>query len=350
MKKTLRQKSSANLHIERESAGYIEGKTKDERKARITKIWNHIQSQVDHFRAPGHHPVSSPRLIKSSKLTKCRSELHIDHKPGRHILYLDTLDLAFYQAQIQLRLEIKQKQRKGVLKEEFAEVTVKIGNKAQGRVEEAVRVNLDGWKKRGFTKALYAGIEADIKRVKREGGAEELQKIRRKFAHLKKALKLALQQATDQKLAALSPSPLIHLNRDTIEGEYSPCDHDKTILEIKTDDVEWETVLGDTGQYSQIEIEHIQGNQKFFKRELDSFIQRSDFGIAATNDSKEKAGMDALKKVLIPKDDTPAELERVLTNRDILARYLKPCEFTTLDAAEVGIVPRPERGPLLLVA
>ncbi len=325
------------LHIERESAGYIEGDTPQRRNRRIARIWHYIQKSTQHFRAPGHHPISSNRLISSSKIRQSRSELHIDQKPGRHILYPDTLDLVFHRAAVQLRLEIKQRQRKGELKEEFAEVTIKIGEKADKRIEEAVKINLKKWEEAGFAAALKAGIDTEIKCIARKFGAKAAQKTKKKYGSFRAALEKAIEKVTDEKLETLKPFPLVHLNRDTKETEYSPYDHDRTILEIKTDDCEWETALRDTGAYAQIEIEHITGDTAFFKRELASLMGHKAFGIIPTNDSKEDPGMMALEQILLPQNDLPEEAARVAQNRAILASYLKPLAFISLDPAEIGI-------------
>lgn len=340
----------SQLHIEREISGYINGSSDEERLGRIAKIWKYIQSQVKHFRAPGHHPVSSNRLIQSSQIKSSRSELHIDHKPGRHIIYLDTLSLAFRSASIQVRLEVKQRQRKGVLKDEFTEITIKIGSKEDRRIEEAVRVSLAKWDKDGFSAALKAGMEAEIKRAERKSGKKEAQAIRKKFNIFKDELKNKLDEAEVDKFEILKPYALVHLNRDTIETEYSPYDHNDTIEEIKTDDCEWETAMGKRGQYAQIEIEHIKGDTRLFKRELDGLMGHPEFGITPTTDSKEDAAMVTLETILIAQSDDPDEVQRVEQNRAILADYLKDYEFVSLDPDEIGIVAAPIRAPALSAA
>ncbi len=336
-------------HIERESAGYITGENSKQRKSKINRIWSHIKKNTAHYRAPGHHPVSSPKLVKKSRLVIKRSELHIDHKPGRHIFYMDTLDLAFKRASIQIRLEIKQKQRKGYLKEEFAEVTIKIGDKADQRIEEAIKINLKTWEAKGFHKALNDGIEAEIKRTERKFGEEKAVIVRTKFKAFKFSLKEELKKSTDQKLSELKPYILAHLNRDTVETEFSPCDNSETILEVKTDDCEWETVLGDTGAFAQIEFEHIQGNPNFFRRELSVLARDKKFGIQETGDSKEDPAMRSLSIVLLPQNNSKEEINRVKRNREIIGRLLKELEFRLIEnPSREGISIEPS--PLILKA
>ena len=333
--------SSSLLNIEREAAGYIKGK-KAKRNQRILKIWDFVKKNISHFRAPRHEPVSSPELIESSVLTQCRSELHIDEKPGRHIIYLDTLDLAFRRANIQVRLEKKNRQKKGDLKKKFAEVTIKIGSKADSRIEEAIRINLETWEEKGFHTAFQAGIDAEVRNIQIKEKAGKVSKgtatVRRKALNsLKDEMKKALARTTNIPFKRIDPHALVHLNRDTFETEYSPCDNQDTVVEVKTDDCDWETVVQQVNGFAQIEVEHLKGSVKFFRREMAAFIEHEEFGIEETVDSKEDPAMRELEKVLLPQNDSKEEVARVEHNRKILKGLLARTKFRSINPKEAGI-------------
>ena len=332
----------SSLHIERERTGYIAGKTYDAREEIIDRIWKYIRRESAHFRAPGHHPVSSPELVSNSHIQRRRSELHIDHKPGRNILYLNTLSMDFKVAKIQMRLEVKQKQSRGELKQKFNELTVKIGDKADQRIEEAVRINFEIWEEKGFYAALNAGIEAGIKRTERLKGKEAAKKVRKKYKKFKKTLKSAYEEVSGQKFSEIDPRVMGHINRDTMETEYSPRDCHGTILEVKTDNCDWETVLGQTGDFAQIEIEHIKGGDiEKYEREMKDLISHQDFNIHETEDSKEDNIMREMVKVLLPQDNSEAEEKRIVKNREILEEHLQRYRFVSLSPEEHGIKMRP---------
>lgn len=319
-------------HIEIESAGYIQGHTGRQRASRVRRIWDLIRRERDHYRASGHRPVSSPALVQSSKLKRWWSELHIDDKPGRHIIYMDTLCLAFRRASIQCRLEVKQPSAK----KSFAEVTIKIGKKAEERIEEAVPVNLDTLREKGFQKAISDGIKSEIKAIDEKKGPHAAAIATQKYRKFKKKLNQTLLSATQTKLGELNPYALIHLHRSTIETKFSPQDHCDTELEVKTDECEFETVLGHTGEFAQIEFEHRKGDKSFFRRELEKLLEDPSLGIVKTNDSKEDPGMRLLEPVLLPQNNSSDEARRVMRNRRILESYLST-EFHCLNIRELGI-------------
>lgn len=313
--------------VESEAAGYIRGKTKEERRQNIRSIWSHIVSSTAHFRAPKLQPRSCPSLIASSQIETRRSELQIDERSQRHIIYLDTLDLALRRAEIQVRLERKRKPKKVDLKKAFYEVTIKIGDKAEERLEDAVRVNLKTWQKKGFMAAIRGGIEAEVKYVRKKKGKEEAKKRRGELKALIKEFKKRAEKTSAEDIDKIRPLPLVHLNRNTKETEYTPNSSKKTVLELKTDDCDFETMLGDTGHFAQIEIEHITGPKKAYKRELKALMSGDGFGIEETADSKEDAAMRAIEPFLLPQADTEAEKERVEHNRQVLIALLDPIKF-----------------------
>jgi len=337
------------VYIERESAANIIGKDAREREEIISRIWGYIKTKTDHYRAPGHHPVSSDALIKSSKIEK-RSELHIDEKPGRHILYLDDLTLAFRRAKVQARLEIKQAQKKGELCKQFAEVTIKIGDKKTQRVEEAVPVNLDVWREKGFYAALKEGMKSKVEEVQNDKGGEAAEKKKKKFEALKDALKKALQEAVDLHPKDITPYPLVHMHRDTYETEFSPNGYKYDVVEAKTDRCHGENCLGHEVEFAQLEMETIKGNDIRRGQEMDRLIRDVSRNIVPTGDSKEDPSMRILEQILLPQDDSTEEAERVAHNRGVLAEHLNVLEFRQFDAKEIGIKAKPIPAAVLKVA
>ena len=332
----------SQARVEKEAAGYINGGNDSERRDCIRNIWSHIQSSTDHFRAPNLQPRSCPSLVRSSQIETERSELHIDERSKRHIIYMDELDLSLRSVGVQVRLERKRKPKKGDLRKAFYEVTIKIGNKAEERLEDAVRVNLKTWKKKGFAAALRAGIEAEVKYVRKKKGKDEAKKRRGELKALMTEFQKRVSEGFEKSLDEIEPYPLVHLNRNTFETEYTPNGSKKTVLELKTDDCDWETTIQDTGHFGQIEIEHIKGSKKAYKNELRALISNPDFGIRETSDSKEDPAMRVLETVLLPQNNSQEERDRVQRNREILAENLDIMCFESLDPEALGIVRQPQ--------
>lgn len=334
-----KKNKKSSVRMERECAGYIDEPDETKRIQIISDFWDFIKGQVEYYRSPRHKPVSSKKLIKASKISRARSELHIDHRPRRHIFYLDTLDLAFRRAKVQLRLEGKYRPRKNNdgLTKSFNELTIKIGDKSDKRVEESLRINIEIWRKKGFAVAFAAACDADVRYIKTKvtkskglTKGEEAAKARRaRLGELKHKLKEALSQATDEQFSEMKPYMLGHLTRNSDLVEFSPGDNPKDVLEIKTDDCDWETVLGETGAFAQLEIEHLSGAKKRRFSEMDKLSSRPDFQIVETTDSKEDPLMRTLEGYLLPADSSQDEQERVLANRQHLEEVLDPYRFSS---------------------
>lgn len=321
-------------HIERESAAYING-TKPERESRVRQIWAEILGNPSRFRSPGHYAPSAP-LHSSTLLDTDHSELGKETTPVRHIYYFDSLTFDLDKNKVQARLERKQKIKGLSLKEAFDAVTVKIGDKAQSRIEETVRVDLDTWKEQGFYAALKAGMRAEVAGLKNTGEQGKA----KKRAKVLKALKQALIDAVGhQELKDLEAFPLTHLVRSTIETSFSPAEDADSLVEPKTDMCESVSTLSHIRSFSQFEIESIEGDFAHAQRIMQEFCANAALNLTPTSDSKADPSFADLRPWLVPQNGTPAEELRVRGNRTILKNHLDPVRFQTLDTAALGLVP-----------
>ncbi|MCD8526003.1 MAG: hypothetical protein LRY62_02240 [Alphaproteobacteria bacterium] len=325
-----------HAHIERERAAYIGG-SKKQQIARIKLIWREIARDFDFFNPPGHHSPSVA-LHTKSLLDDEHSELLVNDTPRRHIYYFDSLAFDLEQHDIQIRLERKQKNKGIVLKDAFDEVTIKIGKKADSRIEESVKIDLALWSKSGFWEALEDGIKKDIKLVKKQEGRDVAEEREEELSDLSKAMKKALGR---DKLENLEIFPLAHIMRNSIETKYSPPDDASTIIELKTDFCECETLLKDVLSFSQFEAEMIAGDFRQVDAVMAHFCADPRLKMAPTNDCKKDPAYRKLRPWLVVQNDSRAEELRVQHNRTILEAVLDPVHFKVVDSKDLALIPAP---------
>jgi hypothetical protein len=365
---------TGNIEVER--AAYITGHRQSTRLNRIRKIWDIVRANKKRFRGPGHHKRSEPiGLLESSPLQSNHQEIDIEERSGRDIFYHDTITGDFRKAAVQIRLEHKKKIKEGELTKEFDEVTIKIGSKADQRLEDSVKVDLTIWELEGFYVALQQGIKNELKEL--DNNIVEKQKSlsrRRKKADNKDAEK-ALEKAKDKrnqrkqeldtllnklkeamgegnknkgykKLKETKTRALVHLQRQTIETIYSPGDSPAHAFEMKTDDCAWVTALGGKGGYAQLEIEDLSGHPGALESQLAFWEKHKDLqfnrksSIRATSDSKPDRALDAwekrMKKYVEPRKDSETERERVRGNIEKIEEALPPVKFKAIQISQIS--------------
>lgn len=328
--------NAGDAHIEWERAAYIGG-THAQRRVRIRRIWAHVSRNADRFRSPGHHSPSAP-MHMHTLLDDNHSELLIRDTPGRHIYYVDSLSLELDQNHVQVRLERKQKLKGLSLKESFDAVTVKIGQKAQSRIEESVRVDLAHWKEHGFYSALKAGMKAEVQALEALGDFKAAKKRHKELKSLKAALKEAVGH---EELKALEVFPLVHLTRNTVETRFSPKDDPASIIEIKTDLCEAVSMLGQIQGFGQFEAEGIAGDFNHIERLMADFCAEPTLALTPTSDSKADRSFADIRPWITAQNSSAAEEVRVRGNRVLLKARLCPLRFQTLDPDVLGLIPPP---------
>jgi hypothetical protein len=329
-------RNTGAAHIERERAAYIGG-TKTQRLVRIRRLWAHVSQNSDRFRSPGHHSPSAP-LHRHTLLDDNHSELLVQDTPGRHIYYVDSLSLELDGNHVQVRLERKQRIKGVSLKESFDAVTVKIGEKAQSRIEESVRVDLAHWKEHGFYAALKAGMKTEIEALKALGEGKAAKKRYKELLALKDAL---IEAVGHEELKALEVFPLVHLTRNTVETRLSPQNDPASIVEIKTDLCESVGILGHRRSFAQFEAEGIAGDFNHVERIMAEFCANPRLALVPTNDSKADPSFADLRPWIMPQNTSAAEELRVRGNRALLKSRLCSLRFQTLDLADIGLLSPP---------
>jgi hypothetical protein len=303
------------LHMELETAADIGGTIKQQH-ARIHGIWQHVKISP-HFRAPHHAPRSSHKLITATTLTAPASELHIVNEPDRHKLILDTPALTLWRAGIQARVEIIQKiDHDGFLTRRFKAV-VKIGDKAKARIEEDVSLDPSVYAQDGFLKAFREAMKG-------EGREKEYEALKHQLADA-----LGEEGFSAKKHRIF---PVLYLRADTRKTLYSPEDDKSTVLELKTDIVHWETILQQTGEMAQLEIElkYDGGNPRRVKSEIAALCARFDFMRAVTI-AKPAPGMEALGEYVVAQNKTIPERLRAEHNQTALSACLNTATFASVD-------------------
>jgi hypothetical protein len=237
-----------------------------------------------------------------------------------------------WHAGIQARIEVAQKMsHAGDLERVFRGI-IKVGDKADARIEEEVALDPAVFAQRGFLRAFKEGM-------KTEGRQEEYQALKVSMAE---ALGIQEYSASEYQIY-----PVLYLRADTKKTLYSPQDDAGTVLELKTDDVYWETVLQQTGHLTQIEIElqYDGGNPALVDREIRSLTAHFNF-LALSSVSKPAAGMEALAQYLRPRDASDGEIQRTRYNRAALRPYLHSDQFCAQKPADLGLVALTPAGPV----
>lgn len=339
---TTHPESTKHAHIERERPAYIAG-DRLRRERSVRRIWATVDQNPKRFPSPGHHSPSVP-LHFNTLLEDEHCELKKIDTPGRHIYYFDTLAMELAENHAQVRLERKQKVKGVTLKQAFDFVTVKIGDKAQSRVEDSVPVDLGLWAREGFWKALKEGIKAEVQRVLETDGPKAAEKRHKQLKALKRSM---IEAVGHEKLKAMTVYPLVHLKRNTIETEFSPPQDKKSIVEIKTDQCDSETTLGDVCDFGQFEAECVAGDTRFIDTVMQDFIVDDKLGLVPTFDSKADPSFRDLRPWIMPRSASVAEGKRVEANRKILAGNMDLIHFQVLQPAALGLLPPPanDSGP-----
>lgn len=330
------QKKNKVAHIEQERAAYIEG-DKAQHIESISHIWSSVSQNPQHFRSPGHHTPSAP-LHDHTPLDDNHSELLIRDTPGRHIYYFDSLALDFSKSHVQLRLERKQKAKGISLKESFDEVTVKIGNKAESRIEDSVRVDLALWQDEGFYKALKAGMKAEVEALAMAGEAGAAKKRHKEVKALKRAL---IDAVGHEALKEQEVFPLVHLTRNTIETCFSPPDDSSSIVEIKTDLCDSVNVLGHIRSFAQFEAEGVAGDFNHIDRTMQAFCDDPELVLTPTSDSKADPSFSDLRPWIVEQNSSSHERLRVQANRKRLKDKLCTLRFRALESRDLRLIPPP---------
>ena len=328
------QDSVPDVYLEFERAADFVATDKSQLAADILAFWQHVALRTSQFQPVKPHGLSD--LFRGTSLIfPGQVRVPIKSPSPRHRLFFDTSDLLLWRAKVQVRIE--RQPSEDVVSEigvasELVEATVKVGDKADNRIEESVTINPLLLEEQTFFSVyrqamLNAGrkeaYKAIVERIKSTAGA-------------------------GVKVRELELYALLHTLSDTIRAKYRPDGNPNIVFEVKTDNVTWETALGDVGCLAQAEVEYLPKLSEPSEEPPASLVEaQRDLLVSGLGTdvmqpsvlSKPDPGFKSLAGSLLPQSSSELDINRAIHNQNALREALDRRRFSSLRPSDLRMRP-----------